>query len=73
LILSGPGFEPVTSRVAGRRCPCILSHLIQVIVIIFQLALMRYLGWVSHHEPRNDVSLFGSYGGALKKFQIVNK
>ena len=23
----GPGFEPVTSRVAGRRCPCILSHL----------------------------------------------
>ncbi len=30
LILPGPGFEPVTSRVAGRRCPCILSHLTQV-------------------------------------------
>jgi hypothetical protein len=29
LILPGPGFEPVTSRVAGRRCPCILSHLTQ--------------------------------------------
>ncbi len=29
LILPGPGFEPVTSRVAGRRCHCILSHLTQ--------------------------------------------
>ncbi len=29
LILPGPGFEPVTSRVAGRRCPCILGHLTQ--------------------------------------------
>jgi hypothetical protein len=30
LILPGPGFEPVTSRVAGWQCPCILSHLTQV-------------------------------------------
>jgi hypothetical protein len=30
LILPGPGFEPVTSRVVGRQCPCILSHLTQV-------------------------------------------
>ncbi len=34
LILPGPGFEPVTSRVAGRRCPCILSHLNQHIKYI---------------------------------------
>jgi hypothetical protein len=33
LILPGPGFEPVTSRVAGRRCPCILSHLTQTDMI----------------------------------------
>ncbi len=26
LFLPGPGFEPVASRVAGKRCPCILSH-----------------------------------------------
>jgi hypothetical protein len=30
LILPGPGFKPVTSRIAGRRCPSILSHLTQV-------------------------------------------
>ena len=30
LILPGPGFKPGTSRIAGRRCPCILSHLTQV-------------------------------------------
>ncbi len=29
LILPGPGFKPVTSRVAGRQCPGILSHLTQ--------------------------------------------
>jgi hypothetical protein len=34
LILPGPGFEPITSRVAGRRCPCILSHLTQDLVKI---------------------------------------
>ncbi len=25
-----PGFEPVISRIAGRRCPCILRHLTQL-------------------------------------------
>jgi hypothetical protein len=30
LILPGPVLEPVTSRVAGRHCPSILSHLTQV-------------------------------------------
>jgi hypothetical protein len=34
LISPGPGFEPVTSRVAGRRCPCILSHLTQVNIVM---------------------------------------
>ncbi len=34
LILPGPGFEPVASRVAGRVCPCILSHLTQVILTL---------------------------------------
>ncbi len=33
LILPGLEFEPVISRVAGRRCPFILSHLTQVMNI----------------------------------------
>ncbi len=39
LILPGPGFEPVTSRVAGRRCPCILSHLTHCSVYIAPASL----------------------------------
>ncbi len=41
LILPGPGFKPVTSRVAGMRFPCILSHLTQV------TCLIPYPQWVS--------------------------
>ena len=36
LILPGPGFEPVSSRVAGRWFPCILNHLNPSLEIYFR-------------------------------------
>jgi hypothetical protein len=47
LIWPGPGFEPVTSKVAGRRGPCILSHLTQtkLISVNQQIVIRLHLLW----------------------------
>jgi hypothetical protein len=42
LILPGPEFKPVTSRVAGWRCPCILSHLSQMKLYMIQLRISSF-------------------------------
>ncbi len=53
MILPGPGFKPVTSRVAGRRCPCILSHLTIGITLISEIELFDHPSVdVTHLEAR---------------------
>ncbi len=55
LILPGPGFEPVTSRVAGRRCPCTLSYLTQVNQVRPSESIMPFLTYsqfdLQTHNP----------------------
>jgi hypothetical protein len=61
LILPGPGFKPVSFRVAGRRCPCILSHLTQLINLDdhLNLQLLSYIGMdsqtISFHEMHKSI------------------